>query len=863
MYSNRLRMVGLSGIDTDMLVGQLMKAESVKLWNLKKQNTMLQWQQEKYRSTAKNLQSFSDKFISLTSATSLRMSATFGAFQATPKLANGDAAKQVSARATSTAKEGTYKLQVLQLASKAYAESAADDFDFAYKIKATNDLSSAIANGNLAAGDTINFTLDGTTKAIEIKGDWLDDTNKFTSELRAALNKAFGRASGPTGNGFEVGIDNGKLFISMYEKNHELTISDGKRGVNSNVRTAASSAYSTNAGSIFNTLGELQVSAGDEYKFTVSNGGQTKTVTITIEDEDTLEKIVNRINTQLSSAENGGKIEGLTASIDKDKKLVFTNSNKSNDFTITDDSSNGLLAALNASDTGGKIYRSSTLGYLGISSGDNIHKTASKSLNALGLGAYFNKQSNTALGLDYNATKEEYTITLLKGATPADDKKITVTQKELNEGMTLQSFMNRVNSSKAGIDLSFDNATGIFKIEAKNEGTVNGFTNENLTADTFFVGLLSGSNGSVTGNGGNIHITAAKDAMVNINGKGITTYATNKFTFEGIEFILNETTWKTSAGAEPANAPDLSDVNSDKIYDNYDVIDITVAKDNTKTLEILKDFVAQYNELVAQLNGEVSATRPKNGKYSYYEPLTDDERNAMSEREIDLWEAKAKEGILSRDSILSGITRDLRAALSAEVRVTEGNGVWSARADNEKGAYVLSLSRIGITTSPYYWEGGKLIIDEAKLEKAIDDYGEGIMELFTNTTTQTETPEIYSPKYTKNSSGSYVASGSVINAGFKTHLNVGIAERLRLIIDEGALGSEGSITKKAGNESRAMSLTTNDMYKRIKAQDDKIADMLNRLAEKEDAYYAMFAKMEAAVIQANNQMTYLQQQLGI
>jgi flagellar capping protein FliD len=67
---------------------------------------------------------------------------------------------------------------------------------------------------------------------------------------------------------------------------------------------------------------------------------------------------------------------------------------------------------------------------------------------------------------------------------------------------------------------------------------------------------------------------------------------------------------------------------------------------------------------------------------------------------------------------------------------------------------------------------------------------------------------------------------------------------------------------KAGIAGDSLSELSSTMYKTIKAQNDRISDMLEYLQEKETTYYTMFSKMEQAITEANNQMAYLQAQLG-
>ena len=120
-----------------------------------------------------------------------------------------------------------------------------------------------------------------------------------------------------------------------------------------------------------------------------------------------------------------------------------------------------------------------------------------------------------------------------------------------------------------------------------------------------------------------------------------------------------------------------------------------------------------YNKLITDLNTELSTKRPKSNN-SYYEPLTDEQKDEMTEKQIENWEEKAKTGLLYADSTISATLTKVRSALNVRT------------ADN------FSLYDMGITVSSNYKDNGKLIIDESKLRAAFDSNPDKIQELFTD-----------------------------------------------------------------------------------------------------------------------------------
>ena len=58
-----------------------------------------------------------------------------------------------------------------------------------------------------------------------------------------------------------------------------------------------------------------------------------------------------------------------------------------------------------------------------------------------------------------------------------------------------------------------------------------------------------------------------------------------------------------------------------------------------KTVDLMKQFVEDFNEIMDDLN-----TKTRERKNSKYSPLTEAQKEAMTEKEIELWEKKAKAG---------------------------------------------------------------------------------------------------------------------------------------------------------------------------------------------------------------------------
>ncbi|GAU75646.1 flagellar hook-associated protein FliD [Fusibacter sp. 3D3] len=361
----------------------------------------------------------------------------------------------------------------------------------------------------------------------------------------------------------------------------------------------------------------------------------------------------------------------------------------------------------------------------------------------------------------------------------------------LTSDMTVKSFMDKVNNSTAGVELSFSSLTKEFTLKSKSEGSVNNIDLSETNTTNFFANHLKIADDA--------NHAKAVNAQVTIDGIAITK-SSNNFTVDGVNYILKETHTTGEAiniSVEP---------NVDAIYDK------------------IKEFVTDYNALVEAVSTEISEKRLRD-----FMPLTDDEKEAMSEDEIKLWENKAKQGILKNDNILSTMLDSMRVALYSKV---EGVG--------------LSLSDIGIETSDDYKDKNKLVIDDTKLKSAIENNYKDVVALFS-----------------KDSDQGYLLSGADQSKRYKES---GLAERLNDIVNNNiritrdSSGAKGSLVEKAGIDGVAD--VTSELYLKLYDYAKKIDDMLDVFSDKQEAYYAKFARMETALSKLNSQSNWLTSQLA-
>src|SRR5690606_6757868 len=110
--------------------------------------------------------------------------------------------------------------------------------------------------------------------------------------------------------------------------------------------------------------------------------------------------------------------------------------------------------------------------------------------------------------------------------------------------------------------------------------------------------------------------------------------ASGKIEFDGIE-VENINTNKTTINGLTINM--LS----------KDSSTITVQADATKTFDKIKDFVDKYNETIKDIEKQLVERR-----FPDFQPLSPEQKKDMSESEVELWEEKARSGLLRNDPVL-------------------------------------------------------------------------------------------------------------------------------------------------------------------------------------------------------------------
>ena len=357
---------------------------------------------------------------------------------------------------------------------------------------------------------------------------------------------------------------------------------------------------------------------------------------------------------------------------------------------------------------------------------------------------------------------------------------------------TLRQVMNAVNGSSTGVRMTYSSLTDGFTLTAAYTGSGRRIVIENRSGNLFGSGSALGLEAGYAENG--------KDALLSINGVSVVR-SSNTFTLDGVRYTLNRT-FEASEGA----------------------VQVTVAQNTQAVVDRIKGFVENYNQLIERVRGKLTEEVHRD-----FFPLTDEHKRDMSERETQVWEEKARSGLLRGDRILERVLREMRRALMDPV---EGAG--------------LSLSSMGITTGSFF-EHGRLHIHEERLREAVQQHGSQIEQLFVGA------PVIrYSPNL----------SGAERQERYRT---AGLMHRISDILDDhirttrDSSGNKGILLEKAGIPGD-LSEHRNLMSAEIQRINRRMDVLLGRLQLREAALWKQFTAMEKAMQQMNNQSRWLMQQ---
>lgn len=347
--------------------------------------------------------------------------------------------------------------------------------------------------------------------------------------------------------------------------------------------------------------------------------------------------------------------------------------------------------------------------------------------------------------------------------------KINGVEFNFDETKSINEIIDTINQSKANVSLSYSNISDTFTLTSKTLGQ--GVMIEcDETSGNFLSSLLKV-------NETEYNLVDGQNAKLSVNGQAI---ERNSNSFEVNQFKLN----LLSTNNSPSTLSARNSV--------------------TQVVDTISKFVEDYNKLI----DKVYTLTTEKSEFREYSPLTDAQKKDMSESEIELWEKKAKTGLVRSDTNLVSLVTELKQSLFSDLDST------------------ITLKDIGISSGSYS-DRGKLTIDTTKLSDVLENRMDEVQNLFTNSVTG-------------------------LASKFNTILNKNI---------QTSIGNPGRLVLVAGIANTSTD-EKNSLNDRIKTIESTITNLQRMYESQKERYWKQFSNLETAMSKLNSQSSWLTQQLG-
>lgn len=411
-----------------------------------------------------------------------------------------------------------------------------------------------------------------------------------------------------------------------------------------------------------------------------------------------------------------------------------------------------------------------------------------------------------------NMTKEQFNQWLKQDGNGFEINGVKI---DVNCDTTINQLMNKVNSSAAGVRMNYLSTSNKFTLTSKETGSGRRITFGDSEAEvsTNIAARIFGAVGTEEQQkAAGYSSKDGTDAVLYVDyGTGIpekVVSSSNTFDLDGLKVTVSGT-----FGLKKDEKGDVVKDNGEVTKDSFDTSQAITfdAKANVdNAVEKVKKFIEDFNALVKEVNTQIT-TKPD----SDYGPLTDEQKDEMSETSIENWEKKAKEGLLYNNASMRDLSMDMQGILTKLM----GNGV----------SYE-DLEEIGITASQDIYDGGTLVFDESKFRAAMESNPEKV--------------------------GNIIAGGGNVKKGLGSIMN----DSLKTYATRYAYlngGSYGRLVEEAGSEKISLSVQSNTIYNQLKDMQEVLTDLRTRLKSEQDRYIRQFTQMEQAISNMNSQSSYL------
>ncbi|WP_455714567.1 flagellar filament capping protein FliD [Anaerosporobacter sp.] len=774
-----IRLTGLtSGLDTESIVEAMMEAHRTKLTKIENKKTVLEWKQDKWKDLNTKLYKLYQEQTS-----KLRLTSNYN----TKKVSSADESV-VKVTADKNATQGTHAIAIKQLASSQYVTGSKLGTNGDGKDINGNTIktSTKLTDLGMEEGTRITITAAGGTKELEVTSstslnDYLKACNSVG--LNASYDEKQKRlflSSAKSGADQEFSIEM-KTYGSTGQYTSKANVLNN---VNDSDKSAVSSAFSTiesnmsKLGSVSDrqtfmnsvfsstpiTESDIDASSdSDEVKqakknilaaaTTIKNAVEAKAQT------DANTTVKNRVTEELSAQLSDSIKDAINGN-----SGVYTTTIDGTEYTVNLPKYDDAVAEKTA------LIQDKYLNELKA----EMNEAAGTELDfSEGTDAYnelmqkYNDTVDNAVSIELPDMMEEFMQTEVEKALASTSMK-KLLNKNVETEMNTQSVKDECNA------LTATNSASALTDTLTNMNTF--VSGEAATTNTAALDKLGLGSSAVT--------VAAADCIVEYNGAELTS-SSNSINVNGLTFEAISISAKDSDG-------------------NYKSTSVTVTKDTQGMYDMVKNFITEYNSVLKEMNTLYYADSARG-----YDPLTDEEKEAMTDEQIELWENKIKDASLRRDTTLGGISTVMKQAMSSTVEV-----------DGKK----YSLSSFGIMTSKDYTEKGLLHIYGDQDDATYSDKDDKLMKAIE------EDPDL-------------------------------VAKVMSKIVDN----LHDSLMDKMSKTSLSSALTFyNDKQidKQLTQYKKDIATMEDKLKDKENAYYKQFTAMETALSKLQSQTSSLSGLLG-
>ena len=739
----------ISGMDTDTMIDELVSAYSTRKDSYVKEQKALEYKQDAWKEMNTKIYNLFSGKLS-----SMRFSSNYSL--KSTKTSNSN---KVSVSGSSNAVNGTQELKITSLAKSGYLTGGVVKTASGDKLTGGSALSElGISSGRL------NVTVEGKESYIDVAGDMT--VNELVTQLKSkGLNASFDET-------------NQRFFVSAKNSgaDYDFTLTGND---------AAGTEVLKNLG--LYTVSTTDISAYQDY---IDAAADSEYI-VNLAKSEYLDSLINGKVTELTEEKQTytDKITELNEAIaEENKKKTYaklSDEDKSKKLTEINDKITALqekIDAENAKDTPDEAaIEAYNEEMASLNEELDFYKEIDADIEAMGSEEYIASIDSTIEGLNEQVTAENEKIT-------AVNEKIQEAQNQT--AATIEDKEKYLTDNGIAFDYTSD-AYAAYEQKYTDKLT---YANEMVAAYEEYQELVA-NDGDAT------RIAELKEKL------GLNQDETGAVRIVGAdaEIYLNGAKFESNSNNFQINGLTIT---VHALTDEDESISVTTDTDVDGIYNMVKEFFTEYNEVLKSMEEAFNAASAGD-----YEPLTDEEMEAMTDKQIEKWETKVKDAVLRRDSTLSSI-----------ISLFKTNMAKSFEVDGEK----LSLSSFGIKTLGYFNAGE----NERGLYHIDGDPDDSLVSGNTDKLKEA------------------IASDPDKFISFFSQLTDNLYSQLNGKMKTSSLSSAYTVY--------------NDKYmkQQYERYDDKISDWEDKVDAIREKYEQQFASMETALSQLQSQSSYFSSMLG-